>query len=78
MQSNTFDPTCDPINTMGMSYLKVINASRASIHKYENLRGNCTIAMQIFISTNNVLENNSHIRQLYSCNENIYFQSTMP
>jgi len=37
-----------------MSHLKVINASWGCIHKYENLKRKYTIAMQIFILTDNV------------------------
>jgi len=33
-----FIDACDPVNTTGMSHLKVINASRGSIHKYENFK----------------------------------------
>jgi len=36
-----------------MSHMKVINASRC-IHKYENLKRKYTIAMQLFILTDNV------------------------
>jgi len=45
-------------NTMGMSHLKVMNASQGCIHKYENLkRKNYRIAMQIFILTDIVFKN---------------------
>ena len=42
-------------NTTGKYYLKIINTTQSSSHKYETRRGNCTIVMEKLILTGRVL-----------------------